>query len=71
MNLTVPLIDENVVQHRSRIQKSALPGLYQPSPTLERAITQMAAAVTQNTNDHRLAHEEKAARRDEPKLPSD
>jgi hypothetical protein len=31
----------------------------------------MAAAVTQNTNDHRLAREEKAARRAEPKLPSD
>jgi hypothetical protein len=31
----------------------------------------MATAVTQNTNDHRLAREEKAARREEPKLPSD
>jgi hypothetical protein len=31
----------------------------------------MAAAVTQNTNDQRLAREEKAAKQDEPKLPSD
>jgi hypothetical protein len=31
----------------------------------------MAAAVTQNTNDTRLAREEKAAHRNEPKLPSD
>jgi hypothetical protein len=31
----------------------------------------MAAAVTQNTNDQRLAREEKAAKQEEPKLPSD
>jgi hypothetical protein len=71
MNLTVPLIDEDLVQHRLRLQKAALPGLYQPSPTFERAITQMAVAVTQNTNDSRLVREEKAARAIEPKLPSE
>jgi hypothetical protein len=41
-----------------------------PQETLERAISQMAAAITQNTVDNRQACEEKAARANEPKLPS-
>jgi hypothetical protein len=71
IELTVPIADESLIMHQSRILKAVLPGLYQPAASLELAITQMAAAVTQNTNDTRLAREEKAAQRNEPKLPSD
>jgi hypothetical protein len=69
--LTVPLADEALINHRMKILHQALPALNQPSEALEMAITQMAAAVTQNTNENRLAHDEKAARKNTPKLPSD
>jgi hypothetical protein len=69
--LQVPLADQDLLAHRQRLQRQALTGLYQPAKTLELALTQMAAAVTHNTNDNRLAREEKAARAAEPKLPSD
>jgi len=39
--------------------QAVLPGMFQPAKTLERAIVQTAAAVTQNTNDSRVACEEK------------
>jgi hypothetical protein len=69
--LQAPLADQALINHRQRIQKQVLPGLYQPAESLELAITQMAAAVTMNTNDSRLAREEKAARNLAPKLPSE
>jgi hypothetical protein len=71
MELEVPLADADLVNHRTRIQRQILPGLYQAPESLERAITQMAAAVTMNTNDNRIAREEKAAKQNELKLPSD
>jgi hypothetical protein len=71
IDLQSPLADEQLINHRQRILKQVLPALYQPAQTLELAITQMAAAVTQNTNDSRMAREEKQARLNEPKLPSD
>jgi hypothetical protein len=71
LELVVPLADEALISHRLRLQKQVLPGMYQPAETLERAITQMAVAVTQNTNENRIAWEEKAARQAEEKLPSD
>ena len=71
LTLQVPLADQDLLAHRQRLQRQALTGLYQPAETLELALTQMAAAVTHNTNDNRLAREEKAARAAEPKLPSD
>jgi hypothetical protein len=49
----------------------ALPALFQPSATLEHAITQMAVAVTQQTNETRTAREQKAANAEAPKLPSE
>jgi hypothetical protein len=70
LTLQVPLADQDLLAHRQRLQRQALAGLYQPAETLELALTQMAAAVTHNTNDNRLAREEKAARAAEPKLPS-
>jgi hypothetical protein len=71
VTLQAPLADEQLITHRLRILKTVLPGLYQPPQALEQAITQMAVAVTHNTNETRIAREEKAARQAEPKLPSD
>ncbi len=71
IELEVPLADADLINHRMRLQRLALPGLYQAPETLERAITQMAAAVTLNTNENRTAREQKATRQQEPKLPSD
>ncbi len=48
-----------------------LPSLYKPAETLETALAQMAAAVVRNTNDSKLAREEKLARDQVPKLPSE
>ncbi len=55
IELAVPLADEDLVKHRLQILNQALPELHKPPESLELAITQMAAAVTQNTNDNRLA----------------
>jgi len=71
LNFQVPLADQDLIAHRQRLQRQVLPGLYQPAETLELALTQMAAAVTQNTNESQIAREEKAARAADPKLPSD
>jgi hypothetical protein len=71
ITLQVPIVDQDLIHHRQTLQKQVLPGLFQPAENLEMAITQMAAAVTQNTNDNRQAREEKLARSTEPKLPSE
>jgi hypothetical protein len=71
VELQVPLADEDLIIHRQRLQRLVLPSLYRPQESFERAITQMAVAVTQSTNETRAAREEKAARQAEPKLPSD
>jgi hypothetical protein len=69
--LQAPLADGDLIHHRTRLLQQVLPGLYQPADTLERAITQMAVAVAQNTNDSRQACAEKVARSAAPKLPSE
>jgi hypothetical protein len=71
MELTSPVADAKLMQHRIQLLKQTLPALFQPNETLEHAITQMAVAVTQQTNDSRLAREHKAAEADTPKLPSE
>jgi hypothetical protein len=71
LELQAPLADQALLNHRQQLQKVVLPALYQPAESLELAITQMAAAVTMNTNDSRLAREEKMARALLQKLPSD
>jgi hypothetical protein len=58
VELNVPLADELLIAHRLRLQRLVLPGLYRPQESLERVITQMAVAVTQNTNETRVAREE-------------
>ena len=70
-DMEVPLVDGNLASHRMGLLKQALPALFQPAESLELALTQMAAAVTQNTNDSRVAREQRAAQAAEPKLPSD
>jgi hypothetical protein len=62
VDLVPPLADQDLINHRQRILKQVLPSIYQPSQSLEIAITQMAVAVTQSATDSRAAHEEKAAR---------
>jgi len=71
ITLTVPLADHHLMNHRMTMLKQALPYLNQPTETLELAITQMAAAVTHNTNEQRLARDERDAKEKAPKLPSD
>jgi hypothetical protein len=58
LTLTAPLADQDLIQHRHRLHKALLPALFQPAENLELAITQMAAAVTQNTNESRRVCEE-------------
>jgi hypothetical protein len=69
--LTSPLADATLLLHHSKILGQALPALFQPSASLENAITQMAVAVTQQTNKTRVSREQKAADAIAPKLPSD
>jgi hypothetical protein len=67
----VPLADGDWITHHSRLWKQVSPGLFNPPESLECAISQMTAAVTQSTNDNRQAQEEKVAWASEPKLPSE
>jgi hypothetical protein len=71
IDLEIPLAGEKLITHRSRFLQQALPGLFQSQQSLELAIAQIAAAVIQNTNDSRIAHEEKAACAAAPLLPSE
>jgi hypothetical protein len=68
--LTVPIADHHLMNHCMTMLKQALPYLNQPKETLELAITQMAAVVTHNTNEQRLARDEHDAKEKAPKLPS-
>lgn len=68
--LDVPLADQALLQHRVSLLKQALPKFNQPVDSLELAITQMAAAFTQQTNDNHVARAEKELHDLSPKLPS-
>jgi len=57
LTLTVPMADQYLISHRVNILNQVLPVLNKPTKSLEVAITQMAAAVTQSTNDARLYRE--------------
>jgi hypothetical protein len=70
LNFTGPPPDEALITHRSRIMKSLLPGLLQLSDGLESAITTMATAIVQQTDEARTAHETKLLEEETPKLPS-
>ncbi len=51
--LVVPLADDALITHQIKLLQQLLPAIYQPAETLETALTQMAVAVLQNTNDAR------------------
>jgi len=71
LTLTAPIADDVLIKHRLLLLKQVLPILFRPANPYEAAITQMAVAVTENTNHSRLAREQKAATAAAPKLPSD
>jgi hypothetical protein len=71
LDLQVPLMDQALINHRAVILKQFLPVLSQPLKTLEHALSQMAAAVLQNTNDNQLACDKKLTREQTPKLHSE
>lgn len=56
---------------RSTLLHQAFPGLKEPSPGLESALSQMAAALMAQTNDTHLARDQHEAQALGPKLPSD
>jgi hypothetical protein len=66
-----PAADEKLLLQRNKILHSLLPQLTAPAPSLETALSQMAAAIITQTNDGRQAREQKAALDAAPKLPSD
>jgi hypothetical protein len=66
-----PPADEALLTHRQNILHQLLPHLAAPSPTIESALSQVAAALIVQTNDSRQAREQKAAQDTEPKLPSE
>jgi len=71
VTLNAPIADGVLINHRLNLLRQVLPALFRPSNPFEAAITQMAVAVTENTNDNRVAREQKAAAATAPKLPSD
>jgi hypothetical protein len=71
VTLNAPIADGVLINHRLNLLRQVLPALFQPSNPFEAAITQMAVAVTENTNDNRVAREQKAAAATAPKLLSD
>jgi hypothetical protein len=71
IKLTAPLADQVLIKHCMQLLAQVLPALHQPDQSLENVMAQMAAAVVQNTNDNRVAREEKVARDQMPKLPSE
>jgi len=60
IHLEAPLADENLISHEMQLFCQILPALFQPAKSLELALTQMAAAVMQNTNDTCVACDQKA-----------
>jgi hypothetical protein len=67
LDLQAPLVDHALVSHRGNLLKQVHPALQQPVDSLEAALAQMAAAVL----DNRVGRDEKRAREQAPKLPSD
>jgi hypothetical protein len=66
-----PPADETLLTHCHDILHQVIPHLAAPSPTIESALSQVAAALIVQTNDSRQAREQKAAQDSELKLPSD
>ena len=71
VSIIAPAADRDLISHRAQMLHLALPGLKEPSVGLESALNQMAVALMAQTNDNRLARDQKEAQATEPKLPSD
>jgi hypothetical protein len=73
--IVVPLIsppaDEHLLDQGNQILNSALPALRSPPQNLENALSQMAVALIAQTNDNRIARDQRAMQEAEPKLPSE
>jgi hypothetical protein len=70
LSLLSPPADSDLISHRNAILYQVLPGLKDTSIGLEAALCQMAAALMAQTNDNRLARDQREAEANEPKLPS-
>jgi hypothetical protein len=51
LNFSGPPVDEDLISHRSRMMKLLLPGTSHLSKGLENAITMMATAIAQQTDE--------------------
>jgi hypothetical protein len=71
ITMHAPPADETLLTHHHNILHQVLPHLAAPSPTIESALSQVAAALIVQTNNSRQAREQNAAQDNEPKQPSD
>jgi hypothetical protein len=70
LNFNNPPADEDLLHHRGRITKLLLPGLSKLSDGIKNALTTMATAIVQQTDEVRTAREIKQLQDDIPKPPS-
>jgi hypothetical protein len=70
-NYIAPTADENLLLQRNKTLSQALPQLNAPAQSLETALSNMATALINQTNDQRHVREQKAMLEASPKLPSD
>jgi hypothetical protein len=70
LNFLGPPTDEDLINHRARFIKLLLPGLLQLSGGIENALTTMATAIVQQTDEARTSRENKRLEEETPKLPS-
>jgi hypothetical protein len=71
MNICAPAADELLLNHHLSVLNQFLPDLKAPVPGLESALSQMATALIAQTNDGRVAREQRRADEEAPKLPSE
>jgi len=71
LDLQAPLANHTLITNQNNLLRQILLALQQPTGSLEAALSKMVTAVLQNTNENHLAQDEKRARDQAPKLPSD
>jgi hypothetical protein len=69
--LQIPPADEALLLHCHEVLNKALPHLAAPPASPENALSQMATALIVQTNDSRIARDQKIVQDAAPKLPSD
>jgi hypothetical protein len=70
IRLISPPADEVLLAHRHELLHQVLPALSAPPQSLETALSHMATALINQTNDQRQAREQRFVDEQEPKLPS-